>query len=110
VVRRTRPARAARAVTERYEVGALVVDVATRAASVAGAPVALTRKEFDLLASLAARHGQVCSRDSLVDQVWHVSWEAPSRTLDVHIAALRAKLGDAVRIETLRGIGYRLIG
>jgi DNA-binding response OmpR family regulator len=110
VTRRTRPARVARSDQRRYEVGALAIDLATRTVTAAGALVALTRKEFDLLVALVARTGQVCSREALVDEVWHASWEAPSRTLDVHIAALRAKLGTAVTIETLRGVGYRLTG
>jgi len=110
VTRRTRPARVARSDERRYEVGRLSVDVATRTAAVGGRALTLTRKEFDLLVALAARAGQVCGRDTLVDEVWHAAWEAPSRTLDVHIAALRAKLGTAVTIETLRGVGYRLTG
>jgi DNA-binding response OmpR family regulator len=110
VIRRTRPARAARTDAAHYLVGALALDTGTRTATAAGAPVVLTRREFDLLAALAARAGQVCTRDALVDQVWHTSWEAPSRTLDVHIAALRAKLGTAAMIDTVRGVGYRLTG
>jgi DNA-binding response OmpR family regulator len=110
VIRRTRPARAARVDAAHYLVGALALDTGTRTATAGGAPVVLTRREFDLLAALAARAGQVCTRDALVDQVWHTSWEAPSRTLDVHIAALRAKLGAAATIDTVRGVGYRLTG
>jgi DNA-binding response OmpR family regulator len=110
VARRTRPARGERTGAAPCEVGALTVDPASRTATVHGRPLALTRKEFDLLHALAARAGQVCSRDLLVDQVWQASWEAPSRTLDVHIAALRAKLDGAVTIETVRGVGYQLRG
>jgi DNA-binding response OmpR family regulator len=73
-----------------------------------GEPLSLTRKEFDLLALLATRKGEVVSRDFIVDQVWQAHWEAPSRTLDTHIAALRGKLGGHVKIETVRGVGYRL--
>jgi DNA-binding response OmpR family regulator len=113
VARRTRPARAAadeEQVTHR--VGPLTVDLAARTASLGGAALTLTRKEFDLLAILAAKPNVVVTRDHLLDQVWQASWEAPSRTLDVHIAALRGKLsGDpAVTIETVRGVGYRLQG
>jgi len=112
VARRTRPARAATADDEpaTIEAGPLSVDVAGREASLGGHPLTLTRKEFDLLAILAARPNVVCTRDHLLDQVWQASWEAPSRTLDVHIAALRAKLGETVVIETVRGVGYRLRG
>ncbi len=108
VLRRTRAARAAADETgHRLTLGPLTLDPATREASVDGDQIPLTRKEFDLLALLVTRAGTVVSRDLIVDQVWQAHWEAPSRTLDTHIAALRAKLGDAIRIETIRGVGYR---
>jgi DNA-binding response OmpR family regulator len=110
VLRRTRSARAEAVDTEVVAVGPLRLDTATRAVSVDDRELALTRKEFDLLALLAARPGQVVSRDLIMDQVWQASWEAPSRTLDTHVAALRGKLGGQVRIETVRGVGYRLVG
>jgi len=110
VLRRTRKARAEVADAEVVEVGPLKLDSATRAVSVEGRELALTRKEFDLLALLAARPGQVVSRDLIMDQVWQASYEAPTRTLDTHVAALRGKLGGQVRIETVRGVGYRLVG
>jgi len=110
VLRRTRKARAEVADAEIVEVGPLKLDSATRAVSVEGRELALTRKEFDLLALLAARPGQVVSRDLIMDQVWQASYEAPTRTLDTHVAALRGKLGGQVRIETVRGVGYRLVG
>ncbi|WP_433263593.1 response regulator transcription factor [Actinosynnema sp. CS-041913] len=107
VLRRTRAARAAEDHGHRVTLGPLSLDSATREATVDGEPVPLTRKEFDLLALLVTRAGTVVSRDLIVDQVWQAHWEAPSRTLDTHIAALRGKLGDAVKIETIRGVGYR---
>ena len=110
VLRRTRWARGEVPDAEVVAVGPLRLDGATRAVSVDGRELALTRKEFDLLALLAARPGQVVSRDLIMDQVWQASWEAPSRTLDTHVAALRGKLGGQVRIETVRGVGYRLVG
>jgi DNA-binding response OmpR family regulator len=112
VARRTRQARAVAGEDQAtHEVGLLTVDLATRTATLAGTELTLTRKEFDLLAILAAKPDVVCTRDHLLDQVWQASWEAPSRTLDVHIAALRAKLGSGpVVIETVRGVGYRLRG
>ncbi|QUQ71776.1 response regulator transcription factor [Kutzneria sp. CA-103260] len=110
VLRRTRKARAEVSDAEAVEVGPLKLDSATRAVSVQGRELALTRKEFDLLALLAARPGQVVSRDLIMDQVWQASYEAPTRTLDTHVAALRGKLGGLVRIETVRGVGYRLVG
>ncbi|AHI00396.1 response regulator transcription factor [Kutzneria viridogrisea] len=110
VLRRTRTARA-EASAPVLRVGGLTLDAGTRSAELDGEPISLTRKEFDLLALLASRPGEVVSRDLIVDQVWHTSWEAPSRTLDTHVAALRQKLGEQrVRIETVRGVGYRLVG
>ncbi|MEN3304548.1 MAG: hypothetical protein V7603_750 [Micromonosporaceae bacterium] len=108
VLRRTRAARAESEAEQPLLVGPLVLYVAARTATVQGEPLSLTRKEFDLLALLAGRAGAVVSRDLIVDQVWQAHWEAPSRTLDTHMAALRNKLGGHVRIETVRGVGYRL--
>jgi DNA-binding response OmpR family regulator len=108
VLRRTRAARAEAGDTRTIDVGDVRVDLATRTVHVAGRELSLTRKEFDLLALLAARAGAVVTRDAIVDQVWRTTWEAPSRTLDTHVAALRGKLGHAARIETVRGVGYRL--
>ncbi|SDM88984.1 response regulator transcription factor [Allokutzneria albata] len=109
VLRRTRSARAsAEADAETIEVGKLKVDLSSRLATVDGEQILLTRKEFDVLALLVARPGSVVSRDHILDQVWHTSWEARSRSLDTHIATLRGKLGEHVRIETVRGVGYRL--
>jgi len=108
VLRRTRAARAQSPTARVLRVGALQVDTGARTAAVDGTPVALTRKEFDLLALLAAHAGSVVRREHILDQVWESSWEAPSRTLDTHIAALRSKLGPRVRIETVRRVGYRL--
>jgi DNA-binding response OmpR family regulator len=110
VLRRTRAARAGGDVGRSIEVGHLRLDTAARTAAVGERSLLLTRKEFDLLALLAARAGSVVSRDLIVDQIWQTSWEAPSRTLDTHVAALRAKLGVGVRIQTVRGVGYRLVG
>ncbi|MGI5505638.1 response regulator transcription factor [Lentzea sp. CA-135723] len=108
VLRRTRAHRAGPESEAPVEVGALQIITSTRTATLDGEPLSLTRKEFDLLALLASRKGEVVSRDFIVDQVWQAHWEAPSRTLDTHIAALRGKLGNSVKIETVRGVGYRL--
>ncbi|MFC3998372.1 response regulator transcription factor [Nocardiopsis sediminis] len=109
VLRRTRAARSA---AERSEppltLGPLRMDLNSREAEVDGVPLSLTRKEFDLLALLAQRAPAVVGRDVILDQVWGVGWEASSRTLDTHIAALRGKLGGDLRIHTARGVGYRL--
>lgn len=108
VLRRTRTHRAEPEAEGPIQIGPLRIIAATRVATVDGEPLSLTRKEFDLLALLATRKGEVVSRDFIVDQVWQAHWEAPSRTLDTHIAALGGKLGGHVRIETVRGVGYRL--
>ena len=76
-----------------------------------GAPVTLTRKEFDLLALLMERPGQVFTRDALLERVWGYDYEGGTRTVDVHVQTLRQKLGACgACIETVRGVGYRLGG
>ena len=91
--------------------GDLEVDVAARRVRVAGAEVDLTLKEFDLLAELARHPGVVVKREDLMARVWDENWWGSTKTLDVHVGALRRKLGDdpaAPRfIETVRGVGYR---
>jgi len=95
------------------EVGELVVDPAARSVSVSGEPVKLARKEFDLLAELARHAGRVVTREELMSRVWDVNWFGSTKTLDVHIRTLRRKLGDDSTdprfIETVRGVGFRLI-
>ncbi len=74
--------------------------------------LSLTRKEFDLLARLAEEPGHVVTREQLINDVWDENWFGSTKTLDVHIASLRRKLGDGARrggaIETVRGVGFRL--
>jgi len=70
--------------------------------------VELTAKEFDLLALLAREAGAVVPRERILQEVWHTTWYGSSKTVDVHVAALRRKLGDPALIETVRGIGLRL--
>ncbi|WP_306370504.1 response regulator transcription factor [Nocardiopsis sp. CC223A] len=109
VLRRTRSARSAVEPGEPpVTVGALTLDAASRTAAVGGEPVRLARKEFDLLLLLASRSPAVVARDQILDQVWGTAWETSSRTLDTHIASLRTKVGGAVRIRTVRGVGYLL--
>ena len=90
-------------------VGPVVIDLPGRRVSVNGTVVSLTRKEFDLLALLARRPGVVFRREHIISEVWRTNWEGTGRTLEVHIASLRAKLGLPAAIETLRGVGYRLV-
>jgi DNA-binding response OmpR family regulator len=90
------------------QVGELEVDPRARRVRLEGRELDLTPKEFDVLAMLARDPGAVVSRRSLLDEVWETSWYGSTRTIDVHVAALRRKLGDAGWIETVRGVGFRL--
>jgi two-component system, OmpR family, response regulator len=89
-----------------YELGTVSVDPARRRVSAAGQDVALTSTEFDLLLFLLRRPGRVYPREQLLSEVWGYAAPAGTRTVDVHIAQLRAKLGDASPIRTVRGVGY----
>jgi two-component system response regulator RegX3 len=90
-------------------VGELEVDRRARRVRVAGDDVPLTPKEFDVLALLASDAGAVHTRDEILARVWDAHWYGPTKTLDVHVAALRKKLGDPGWIETVRGVGFRLV-
>ena len=89
-------------------VGALEVDVPARRATIDGRELQLTLKEFDLLALLASEPGVVVDRQKILREVWDTTWYGSSKTVDVHVAALRKKLGDPTLIETVRGVGLRL--
>ncbi|WP_103337541.1 response regulator transcription factor [Amycolatopsis sp. CA-126428] len=96
-------------------IGGLTVDIAGRRAILGGREVVLRAKEFDLLARLAEQPGVAVSRETLMSEVWDAHWYGSTKTLDVHIAAVRRKLSAAAgpddqvpRIATLRGHGYRL--
>ncbi|NED99709.1 response regulator transcription factor [Phytoactinopolyspora halotolerans] len=93
---------------QRIRVGSLEIDLAEHAVYRNGTPVNLTRKEFDLLTALVRAEGAVLSREHILAQVWQTSWRGVGRTLEVHVASLRAKLGAPQLIETVRGVGYRL--
>jgi two-component system response regulator RegX3 len=93
---------------ETLVVGALEVDVPARRATVDGRELQLTLKEFDLLALLASEPGVVVDRQRILREVWDTTWYGSSKTVDVHVAALRKKLGDPTLIETVRGVGLRL--
>ncbi|MCO5967300.1 response regulator transcription factor [Actinoallomurus soli] len=86
--------------------GAIVLDARTRSVTVAGVPKALTAMEFDLLAFLMSHPGRVFARDQLLVAVWGDTEAAGVRTVDVHIAQLRAKLGAGSPLRTVRGVGY----
>jgi two-component system response regulator RegX3 len=88
--------------------GPVEVDLRAHRARVDGRELALTAKEFDLLALLAADAGNVVDRKTIMRDVWDTTWLGSSKTVDVHVAALRKKLGDPELIETVRGIGLRM--
>ena len=96
---------------ERIEVGALAVDTASRRVVCDGREVDLRPKEFDLLALLIRNAGRAMPRERIMEEVWDEHWFGSTKTLDMHISALRRKLAevsDQVVITTLRGVGYRL--
>ena len=103
VLRRVRPAG-----TVTYVHGPLTVDPRTRRVTVSGAEVMLTPKEFDIIECLAADPGRVVSRQELLERAWDANWYGPTKVLDVHVAALRRKLGVEGLIETVYGRGFRL--
>ncbi|MFB7462438.1 response regulator transcription factor [Streptomyces sp. NPDC056224] len=88
--------------------GDVEVDLAGRTVTVAGAGVRLTRREFDVLAFLAARPDEVHSREEILDRIWGDAFLAASRSLDVHVAGIRAKTGRPGLVRTVRGFGYQL--
>ncbi|MBC8365332.1 MAG: response regulator transcription factor [Actinobacteria bacterium] len=88
-------------------VGDLSIDQRTRKVSRAGTSIDLTPKEFALLAYLAAEPGTVLTREQIIHDVWDEHWWGPTKTLDVHIASLRKKVG-AELIETIRGVGFTI--
>ncbi len=106
VLRRTR-----REPDERLTAGDVTIDVAARRVWLAKDELSLTRKEFDLLVRLVRSAGHVVTREDLMSDVWDENWFGSTKTLDVHMAALRRKLGEdpaAPRhIQTVRGVGFR---
>ncbi|MFM7064266.1 MAG: response regulator transcription factor [Actinomycetes bacterium] len=98
-------------VAERTELvaGPLRVDLRTHQVFVGDAPVDLTPKEFDLLAHLAADPGAAHSRRDILEEVWDPNWFGSPKTLDVHVASLRKKLGHPEWIQAVRGVGFKLV-
>ncbi|HET9076506.1 MAG TPA: response regulator transcription factor [Acidimicrobiales bacterium] len=88
--------------------GDLVVDRRTRRVLVKGEEISLSPKEFDLLALLAADPGAVVTRQTIIEEVWDPHWYGPTKTVDVHVASLRRKLGHPDWVETVRRVGLRL--
>lgn len=94
--------------SSRHEIADIVVDTASRTVTVAGTPVALAAREFDLLAHLCSNSGLALSRRQLLDAAWGDGWIGDERTVDVHVGQLRKKLGDSFPLSTVWGVGYRL--
>lgn len=94
--------------------GDIVVDVDDHAVTRAGQPLELTLKEFELLRILIANRERVVPREELLNEIWGYDFAGETRTLDMHIKTLRAKLGDDVEhpryIKTIRAVGYKFIG
>lgn len=105
ILRRTEP----QPTQEVLELGDVVLNRETHDVTIAGEAVELTAKEFDLLAFFLANPGAVLSRDVLLDRVWGVEYPGGTRTVDVHVAQLRRKLGRPALIRTLRGSGYKAV-
>jgi DNA-binding response OmpR family regulator len=109
VLRRARPAVQVEAAGESFSGGRLVIDRRARRVQLDGAELALSPKEYDLLSFLAEAPGAALTREQIMEAVWDANWFGPTKTLDVHIAALRRKLGDVAVVETVRGVGFRLV-
>jgi two-component system, OmpR family, response regulator MtrA len=106
ILRRTEPAPP---LSRTIELDGLRVDLRSRSVTIDGSAVALRTLEFELLAELARHAGHVVTRDRLLDRVWGVSFAGGTRTVDVHVAQLRKKLGRPDLIQTVRGVGYRIL-
>ena len=88
--------------------GAIEVDLGRREARLIGEPVPLATREFDLLQYLCENQGRALSRRQLLDGVWGLDWIGDDRTVDVHVRQLRKKFGDALPLDTVWGVGYRM--
>jgi DNA-binding response OmpR family regulator len=93
---------------ELVSIGNVVIDPGRREVHVGGVLVALTAREFELLHWMSEHKGFVLSRQQLLDGAWGTGWYGDERTVDVHVAQLRRKLGDELPLATVRGAGYRL--
>jgi DNA-binding response OmpR family regulator len=95
------------------EVGDLIIDAAARTATLAGEPLELSRKEFDLLLYLARRCGSVVTKQELLAQIWDQPYGGVEKTVDTHLSWLRAKLGESASapryLHTVRGVGIKLL-
>ena len=109
VTRRRSSASSPRDAAGGVTVGGLEIDRRTRTVTLDGRDIDLTPKEFDLVALLAQDPGAVFARQQIMERVWGHPWYGPTKTLDVHVASIRKKLGDPGWIETVRGVGFKLL-
>ncbi|RVX42645.1 DNA-binding response OmpR family regulator [Nonomuraea polychroma] len=107
VMRRVKPQDKAGHAPDRH--GRLAIDRRAARVYVDGAEVPLTPKEYELLAFLTEEPGALMTREQIMEAVWDANWFGPTKTLDVHVAALRRKFAGTVAIETVRGVGFRLV-
>jgi two-component system response regulator RegX3 len=111
VLRRAKRSDSGEGPSEPVTVGGLTLEFAARRATLDGAELELSRKEFDLLAELVRNAGRVVSREDLMDRVWDENWFGSTKTLDTHVGWLRRKLGDDTTapryLHTVRGVGFR---
>jgi two-component system response regulator RegX3 len=115
VLRRAKPSAATTDAPEApISIDDLHVDLAARRATLKDEELALSRKEFDLLAELVRNAGRVVTREALMDRVWDENWFGSTKTLDVHVRWLRGKLGETAEnahyLQTVRGVGFRFRG
>jgi DNA-binding response OmpR family regulator len=107
VLRRAAPSDSGDAI----EIGDLRLDPSRHEAVLAGKPLELSRKEYELLKTLMGEAGRVITREALIEQVWDMNWFGSTKTLDVHVSGLRRKLDDDAQnpryIHTVRGVGFR---
>jgi DNA-binding response OmpR family regulator len=104
VVRRVRPRPMGQ-----YRLADLLIDFDTHRVWVGERQIEVTRKEFQILALLMREPGAIVPRDRVLVEVWHTTWQGTMRTLNVHMTNLRNKLDHAATIETVRGVGYRIV-
>jgi DNA-binding response OmpR family regulator len=108
VLRRTQAPPQAPAPAGAQEIGRLTIDRRTQRVHLDGNEIALTAKEFDVLAYLADDPGAVRRRTEILEHVWEGHWYGATKTVDAHVAAIRKKLGDPAWVEAVRGVGFRL--
>ncbi len=110
VTRRTRPVRPESEGVVTIQAGAVEIDLVSRQVRIEGSAVELTPKEFDIVAVLARYPGVAVPKDRLIREVWNTDWRGFAHSLEVHVGAIRRKTGTHRIIDTVRGVGYRLMG